>query len=268
MAAAAFFYTPANGESLVGVNLQESLNGRDGPYVSYKSSSATSLGGQRYIRLYAGVERIVVRKTIMRDQDTTRASDINKVIRKLRGMIAHLKRGGCVAFTEDLAHMCAAFVSNQPGPGVDYLLVGERITKELAGGGSFVDRECVIRTDPDRLLLEEKLCDAYTSSTNRADFESALFEDYSEARWILLRESGTYPALRLPEDALGRDDFLTHTEDLTYELELPLEDDIDELERLARLGGQIGSESVIVGGKGVPPGNYDPNKPPVYRYWS
>lgn len=266
MGNAAFWYRPFGASQNIGINLQGAPQGRDGPFVRYDLSSSTSMAGTRAVRIFNGVERVTVRKTIQRD-DITRASDKSKVIRKLRGMIAHLKRGGFVTYSEDIDHMVAAFATWMPADGAGTVVVGNRITSDLAPGISFLDREIVIRSDPDRLLLEERLCDGFTN--NAIALDANIGEDFSQSRWVLVRETGTYPALRLPEDALGREDFLRGDGDFTYDLELPLEDDVNELERLARLGDQLGSEQPVPGGDGVLPiGNDSPfdHVVPPYRW--
>lgn len=265
MGNAAFWYRPTNAQTLIAVNLQGPPHGREGPHTSYDLSVSTSMGRTRAVRVYSGTERLVVKRTIQRPNgDTARSTDAAKAIRKLKAMVAHLRRGGMVSYTEDLTYMCAAFATNVPGYGATAIAVGPRLTSGIAPGVSFANREVVVRSDPDRLLLEEKLCTSFSNGSLVIDV--GIVEDFAASRWILVRESGTYPALRLPEEALGRDDLFTSSDDFTWELNLPLEDSVDDLERFARTEADLGSELPTPSDVGLPPGDNNPLDH-VVPYW-
>jgi hypothetical protein len=102
--------------------------------------------------------------------------------------------------------------------------------------------------------------------------QGTLKELYDGARWVLVREAGTYPAMRVPEPQ-RRQNFLRNRDGRVFDLELPLEEDPDMLEGLARSGGELADEADSPVGVDLPEADWDEwvgggSGSPTGRDWS
>lgn len=247
MGNAVFWYTPEGRDRSLKIDLGRKLVGRTGPTVVYNSVSAVSYGGLRTMRIFSGIEQISVQTTWERNSpDGTGSGD--ELMRNLRSMIAHLKRGGMVTFAEDEDYCFAAYCERLPVQGADDVMLNARITEHIAPGASLSGREIVVRSDPDRLLYEMRLVDAVDA--RHIYLDRGIIEQYETSRWVLVREAGTYPFMRLPDSAMGSEP-LTHRENRVFELDLQLEDDVSALEGSAVYNGQITGPAIDVYNQGI-----------------
>lgn len=238
----AVIWYQAEGSSIATkIDLQGRFQERSGPHPRYMRSYGESLGGASTTVLYGGRMEVSFRRTWQRTG--TAGTDAGSVLwRRLFGLAAHLKRGGCCVVAEDETYAWAAFASRIPSDGADGIpYANPALTDLIAPNASPADREVFIHSDPDLYLTEARLCDSVSLIGHRLALDEALAETYGDARWLLVREAGTYPALRVPEAQRGQP-LVSTTDNRRFTLDLPLEEDPDRLEQLASSGAQLPSD--------------------------
>lgn len=263
MGNATFWYQPDRTAQTFKIDLGRKLREREGPNVSYRQSSSESYGGDVDTRIYGG--RADLRVMLTWQREGSAGTDAGSILRrKLLAFTAHLKRGGSCTFAEDVTYAWAAFASRPVA--LQDTTISYRspvVTSTIAPASTPLNREIYIHTDPDLYLTEMHLCSVLATQYVTVDRRTT--ENYADARWILLRESGTYPALRMPLQARGQP-ILTHRDERVFFLDLPLEEDHEALESLARTGGQIVDEDSPVGGGVVVGHDDDWMGQDAYRY--
>ncbi len=225
------WYWPEGGDRMVRIDFGRRIHTRQGPTPVYPQTVQESLAGVQSSVIYAGRHRTRFGHTWER----TPNGDGDRLHRRLKGLEAHLQRGGTchVAEDEDLAR--AGFAVGTPGAGqhsitIDVNLFGNLVVGFLASG-----RECWVQTDHERFIPELKLCTTNTGLT--FTFADGLFADMSEARWVLVREEGSWPALRMPSEARELANAVSHDgRNRVFTLDLPLEEDPATLDLYQVLG--------------------------------
>lgn len=257
MGNATIWYKPEGATRGVRINLGRRLTSREGPNVQYQSSFSSSLGGVSVTVVHSG--RMDCRIGLTWQRTGNDATDAGSVLRRrIWGLQAHLKRGGYCTFAEDADYAWAAFASRPPELGGDGLAFNTPvITKTISPSASPSGREIYSHTDADAYITEMKRCSSILTQSLQIDHQWV--EDYSDARWVLVRESGTYPAMRVPPP-LRSQNFLTHDRDRIFYLDLPLEEDPDRLEDLSRSGGELQDEDEAPQGYELP-GDLNPFDP-------
>lgn len=221
------WFLPHGSDRYNRIDLGKRIKDRPGPQVVYRQSVQQAINGRRTSVIYHGLSQIRLRHTWSRDAAGT--GDLLR--RKLQMLIAHLQRGGTCLFTEDEIYARAGFATELPtsetaSVTVDLDLFISLATNQTSSAG----RELWVNTDHDTYLCEHKLCSAFSGTT--FTFAQNIAQDMSGARWVLVRDYGSYPALRLPAEFLERGDFLVHDREWLFELDLPLEEAPDVLDTL------------------------------------
>lgn len=241
MGNAAFWYQPRGQTHVTKIDLLRRLRERQGPTPVYRGEASEAMGGIVSTRIHNGRSVLQVGLTFERSLSSGGADSNSQLKRKLYGLVAHLKRGGICQLVEDTAHAWAAFTDRPFGFGDTTISYSEPVlTYKINPGYSPDDREIYIESDPDSYLTEERLVTAV--GAGYVTIDATVQEDYTGVRWALLRESGYYPALRVPLE-LRTQPMLTHRENRVFFLDVPLETDAGELERLALLGGAMAGET-------------------------
>lgn len=240
------WYLPEGSANQVKIDLGRKLRSRVGPNVQYSGSYSQAIGGASTTVIYGGRMDINIGLTWQRTG--TDGSDTGSGLRrKLFGLQAHLKRGGSCTLAEDVDYAWAAWGVGLPQQRDNAVrFQSPVITSTIAAGTSPLNREIYIHTDADSYLTEMHRCTAVTS-TLRLTIEGTWKERYNDCRWVLVREAGTYPCMRVPEPARSQT-FLTHRDDRVFFLDLPLEEDPDFLEDLAQTGATLPDETETAAG--------------------
>lgn len=253
MGNAHIWYQPEGSSRSVKIDLLDKFQTRRGPYVAYKGAYSEALGGAATTVIHAG--RMSATWTRRWQRRSSDYSDTGSVLyRKLWGLQAHLKRGGSCTLVEDVTYCWAAFLSMVPPERASTLsLHSPAITNTLAAAASPLNREVYVHSDADLYLTEMQLCTAFTSY--HLTMSGELKEVWESARWVLVREAGTYPAMRVPESQRSGN-FLETDDNRRFTLTLPLEEDPNELEELSRTGGELADESESPVGIDLPPTDF------------
>ncbi len=266
-----FWYKPAGSDDYVTFGLGRIIEDRSGPSPMYRATTQAGFTGLETVTMYGGTSSIRLRHRWTRTPATGTGDTLRRAI---VGMLGHLRRGGVVAFAEDDDYAFAAFA--EPVQGKARVPVDVNIFAQLAGqAGSLVDREVWLQSDPDSYIFEHKQIETVTTTSRVVEvrLSAVVHQDFAGTRWQLLREYGSYPALRMPADARVSDEGLRHDREWFFELDLLLEDDPAELDRLAGTGevpGSSGSEGPSGGGDGpvIDPGGSEqiPDIPPWWGW--
>lgn len=262
MGASKFYYLPAganNGGAWVAVDVGRRIQDRVGPTPILKQTHQEGFTGVQTSTMYGGGAQIRIRHT------WNRGSGGDELRRELVSMLGHLRRGGCVAFVEDDDYGYAAFGNvRQRRRKAD---MGPNLLKNLSGavGTGLEGRELWLASDPGTYVYEHKLCESVvshpTTGIREITFDTVPRLSYGATRWQLVREYGSYPALRMPASLRQSDDQLLHDHEMVFRLDLALEDDPVELERLFDAGvvydtpgeqGPGGGVDGAGGGPGLP----------------
>lgn len=247
------WYKPDGSDRSYAINLGRKLRERQGPSPDYVGTFSEAIGGSTSTQIYSGRSSIRIGLTWQRGTGQPNDTDSQRR-RRLYGLVAHLKRGGHCLLAEDLDYAWAAMCTRNPGKRAEVLAIGESMFEKLKASVNVSGRELYIYSDPDSYLTEMHYCSGHAAN-NTLTIDLPVVEDYADARWVMIREAGSYPALRVPP-SMRSSPLLTHDADRVFHLDLPLEEDIDRLEDLARTRMQAGSESAsdsII----PPPGPFD-----------
>lgn len=253
MGNAVLWYKPDNSDRSYAINLGRKLRERQGPFPDYMQAASQAIAGTTSTMVYSGRASVRIGLTWQRGTGQPNDTDSQRR-RRLYGLVAHLKRGGHCLLAEDIDYFWATFLTKTPGSRATVLAIGQSLTEKLAPSVNVSGREVYIHSDPDAYLTEMHYVSGHAAN-NTLTIDLPLVEDYSESRWVLLRESGSYPALRVPP-AMRSSPMLTHDSDRVFYLDLPLEEDIDRLEDLALTKAQAGDESASGAGVIPPPGPF------------
>jgi hypothetical protein len=211
-----------------------------GPVPIYQTAVQKSLDLTRSLVRFNGVGRISLQHDWTRDAAGT--GDLLR--RKLQALCANLQRGGSCVFVHDIDHAFAGFALDLPTSETDEITVDQNLFGDLIGGpghGVTAGREIMIQSDHEKYLHEHKACT--THSGNTLELEQAIATDMSRERWVLAREYGSYPALRLPDEFLEFGDFVHHDHEWLFSLDLPLEEDPTVLDMYSLTGAVIHGEA-------------------------
>lgn len=235
--AAKIWYLPTEGATKhTEVDFARPLGGRPGPRMVARADSVESASGLVVTTSYGGRASIRVQHTW-----DTRGTG-NALRRSLFTLVNHLQRGGTCVLAEDTTYAWAAFATILPGTHARKVAVGQSVLYALATSASPNGRECYVQSDPDTFYTELKLCSAFTGSAGaggEVTFAADIAWPYqANASWCLVRESGTWPCLRLPV-AERNGDHLVHEYERWFRLDLPLEEDPGGLDAL--IGSSVNS---------------------------
>jgi len=225
------WFLPHGADRYARIDFGRRIRSREGPFTIYRQTVQQAISGRESAVIYHGLSQIQIGHFWSRDAAGT--GDLLR--RKLQALIAHLQRGGTCLYTEDEVYAKAGFATELPVSETAVVHVDFDLFVNLAIGQAQVDgRELWINTDHDTYLCEHKLCSTSTGSTGTLTFNLTqnLSQDMSAARWVLVREYGTWPALRLPAEFRERGEFLIHDRERLFTLDLPLEEAPDVLDQL------------------------------------
>lgn len=235
------WFTPRGATRATRIDFGLKLRMRRGPSFVYRQAVVESLGGSQSAVIYHGYSRVQLQHTWTRDASGTG----DQLRRKLLELVSHLQAGGSCTVAEDLSYAFAAFADISPSPGDDRIRLAENLFGSLAPAVTDVsDREVLITSDPDVYLVDAHLVDDGTNLRNLSFASETIHADYADARWVLCREWGSYPALRMPAEAREQGDYLVHEGEWLFTLDLPLEDDIGQLEGMAAYAGPMAADGI------------------------
>lgn len=232
MAAGFWWYpTPDGPASFIALN--RPIVDRPGPFQAMRQSTSTSWNDSITTVQWGGSERITVKH---RWGGTSTADRL--VRRNLVAFMNHLRRGGHCVFAEDVTKLQAAFVQVAPGQGDTFVSIHTPFTDELLTAPGFASQEVVLRSSAPEVLIEAAFVQSQTGSGIVLSQGAAL--DFTDQAWVMLREWGTWPVMRLPADKRN-DDLLLHDYERAFTIELPLEEDEQLLGILAAINGPLAS---------------------------
>ncbi len=248
--AAAFYYYPNSTGAVVKIELNRPIVDRPGPFQQMQQSTTQAFSGFIATVQTGGPERVTIKHRWGGTDD-----DDREVRRKLVAMMNHLRRGGRVLFTEDDTKTYAAFVQVYPAVDGQFLSVFLPFTDELLTGVDVDDQEIVLRSCAPDVLIEA--CRVTSQTGSGIVLADPIVLDFTTQAWVLLRNWGTWPALRLPMDRRSSD-LMTHDHEIAFGLDLELEEDEYTLNALAIAGAPL-ADGV---GSGTTIEPEPPNPPP------
>jgi len=234
------WYTPTGASGTTEVDLGN-VQERAGPRVVVRQAPVEGLTGAVVTTHFGG--RIQVRYRF--EWDLRSGYELR---RDVFALLNHLQRGGFCLVAEEPTKAWAAFVGKLPEPGDERLFVGGgSVFETLAPSISLTAREVMVQSDCDTAIYEMALVSAHTAGAPFIDLDPGVLCDYQDAAWALIREVGSYPAMRLPV-AERNGDYLTQA-GAVWTLDLPLEEDPDVLALLADVDVPPGPDiDVVIGG--------------------
>lgn len=242
----------------IDIDFGRRLAQRQGPKSVFRMAGVESLTGAVEVTTFGGRAQL----RLQHRWDTRGSgSDLH---RKLRTLWNHLQRGGHLMYADDASYAYAAFCTVLPGTRATQLSVGPNLFAALAAGVTPLSRELVIQSDPDAFMSEMRLCNGFLADTYIGLSGSTVFPYHANARWVLAREEGSFPALRVPLAERNAEPVVSDR-NVLFDLDLPLEEDPEVLEALtaATVGGTSNDTidpPVVIGGT---TGGFDPTVPPV-----
>ncbi len=216
------WFMPSGADRMAEIDFGRSVTGIVGPTVGYRQTVQESMSGVQSTVIYSGRSTIRVQHVWNRGTRDA-SSDGDLLRRKLFTLIAHLQRGGSCVFARDELYAHAGFALTLPSSNASSISIDVDLMRNLGGSLLATGRELMIQSDHDDYLIEMKTCG--TQAGRKFPLAQNLSTDMSDCRWVLLREYYTYPALRLPAEMRTSGDFLTHDREMTFHLDLPLEED-------------------------------------------
>ncbi len=231
--AAGFWWYPSPTAPASFIALNRPIVDRPGPFQEMRQSTSTSWNDAITTVQWGGSERI----TVKHKWGGTSSAD-RLVRRNLVAFMNHLRRGGHCVFAEDVTKLQAAFVQVAPANGDTFVSIHLPFTDELLTSPGFVNQEIVMRSSAPEVLIEAGFVASQTGSGIVLSQGVAL--DFTAQAWILFREWGTFPVMRLPADQRNSD-LLMHEYERAFEIDLPLEEDEQLLGTLAALNGPLSS---------------------------
>lgn len=236
MANSKFWYYPdPPGNLLVEVDLGGTVTDLKVPSTRMDQASATAFTGARTIVQWGGTSETRIRMEFAGVALLKRA-----IRRRLVAMLNHMDRGGSVMFAVDADKFYAAFFNRVHVAGETGISC-RRSMDSVVSGVSLVDSEIVLRSANPNCLIDMQHVQGHSSGAapNMNDIltvNPGTTYDYSAERWVLVRELGSWPALRLPESERGRD-HLTSNHEISFALDLPVEEDETSLDVQFLAGG-------------------------------
>lgn len=221
-----------------GIDFGARIGNRKGPVLSVRQSVTEKLDGDLITVQYGGKAQIVLSHRWEGDANG------RELRRKLHSLLNHLQRGGFCVLVEDIDYGFAGFATRIPGARTRDIPYLSNVVAGLTGSDpSITDRELELVSDPESFLREARLVSSHTVLTHTMTLPTPGTRlDYTTCSYLLLREWGTFPALRLGKD--GRNgDFLQHDHENNFVLELPLEEDTTTLAALASTNLQYPGET-------------------------
>jgi hypothetical protein len=221
------WYWPTDGNKALAVELSPSVMEREGPFASIAGTSSESITGAVVSTTYGARWSLRYRHTW-----DTRGSG-QALRRQLFALVNHLQRGGTCMVAENATYAWAAFATVLPDRNSTRISVGPSLFENLVSAPSVNGRELVVQSDPDTAMAELRLCSAHTGGVAPyVDLSTDCAFAYAQsATWVLVREVGSWPALRLPASERSSP-ILSHRYDRVFELDLPLEEDPDAIATL------------------------------------
>jgi hypothetical protein len=184
--------------------------------------------------------------------DARAGGDGRLIRRKVYALVNHLARNGSCMVAEDADYAWACMCTHVPHAGdVEAADRQDPVLPDRAHGAGR-DRargRRSVATSPS-FISEMKLVSTFSTAGVPASvtLNGAVAFDYaSSADWAWVREYGSYPALRLPDDADPRN-ILTHDHENNWSIELHLEEDVGVLN--ARAAQDQDADGGTVGGVG------------------
>lgn len=212
MAAAIWWYPDPLG-TVEELNLKVPLTERGGPHMVVRSSSADSFTGGRSLNVTGAREKIRIQLLNFTDR-TVRTRCVS--------MINHLQHGGTIGLVEDTSRAWAAFARQAPARGATTVFTETNLLGNLSSSADPGGSEVYLHGPQPRMRYEMQAATSWDSSDGRLIISPGLQWDWTNEAWILVREAGTYPAMRLPREDLNGE-FLTHDRENNFSLDLPLE---------------------------------------------
>lgn len=239
------WWTKDGAPKMSSVDFGRILRDRKGPQIVYRQTVQESLSGIAATTMYGGRCRIRLMDTWTRDG----AGTGDRRRRDLVDLTAHLLRGGICMVVEDSTYAFAAFAERTVNSLDQVLETGPNLFENVATA-DVNGRELWIHDEFERYRVEHKVCSAFSSTSrpgNSVTVTPRIGTDYSVSRWVMVREYGTYPAMRLPIEVRENGEFVLHEHEWIFTLDLPLEEDPQTYESAFLYGGPVVAETQIPG---------------------
>ena len=169
--------------------------------------------------------------------------------RALAALREHLRRGGLCAVAEDSVSAWAAFATTIPVRGATSLYTFTAPWPFVAAPTVTAAEVELIGSQPSGLRETLLTSGTFTGNTNQTvTFASGVRFNHSQdgARWLLLRQRGFWPLLRMPIDQRNQS-VITDDHRITYTLDVVLEEAIDQYEAWAQTPSDAVQTTTVTG---------------------
>lgn len=253
------WYWPNNGWKAVAVPFGAKLTNRQGPHSAFRQHTGEAMTGEIITTQIHGRER--ARYEHRWGITTTAGATLR---RRLIGLVNHLQTGGYCAVAELDNKAFAAFVRSglretDTSSNHDPNLFGNLADPAAV---DLDDWPVILQSDPDTHMLEARLVNTHTPGLRFLTWSDTPVFDFTPAKYVLMREWGSYPCMRIPLE-LRNDEHLTHDGERIGYLDLPLETDPVQLGLLQSTGLAYPGTS---GGAPVTGEKYEPEEP--FNWWN
>ena len=224
---ARIYYYPGGAGQLRDINLGEPLSLLE-PQRVIGRADTVSYSGRRYSSITSGT----IRARFVLDRFSLLTSAGALLYRSLMSLEAHLQAGGMLLITGDSTKAFVAQLASTPSPQQTSLYDEGQIYGWLPGSLSAGD---VIITEPsypdtfsEHLAIDSRSAAGVIALSNS---QGVRYEYTTEP--VIIREQHTYPAMKLPDDQIGRS-IVTNDRGITATLDFTLELDRNALAQHAR----------------------------------
>lgn len=224
------WYWPNSGTTAQEVDLGVPIRMRHGPTSRFKTLSSEAMTGEITTTQFMGLEEMRLEHTWGGVATAGRT-----LRRSLKALVNHLQQGGHLAIAEDSTYAFAAFLSPRPSSTSTVVRYKNNLFASFAPSADIDGREVDLVSDPDTHITEMGLVSAHNPTNSTVALSSGLVFDYAQTQYLLLREHGCHPCLRVPEP-MRNDEMLTHERETVFYLDIPLEADPTSLAYLFKSG--------------------------------
>lgn len=216
---AAIWYWPNDGTKAVKIPFGARFTMRQGPSSRYVWVNARSMTGEIVTTQQYGVESIQI-------EHKWGSSTAGRLLRRqLEGLINHLERGGYCAIAEVEDYAFAAFNTKLIFSADTQVRYSQNLFIHLVAIEPDIDgREVDILSDPEHHQKVMGLVSTHDTAAKAMTLSAATETDFDWLPYSYVREHGTFPAMRIPEELRNGNHITTDRENVFF-LDLPLETD-------------------------------------------
>ena len=229
---AAFWYKPNVGSGLWrAVYLNAALTARSGPTYKMDQEYVQTVGGAGATQHFSGLQTIQIEYTF--ECDLTDPSSDNMVLRRqLVALCNHLQRGGSCMFAENSDVAWAAKTLLAPSNNQSQIGVSSNLFP--VAHANMDGRHVYIHSDSYGALCEMQALLHDNTAIGYVELYETTTYDYEGSNYVIVREEGSYPSLRLNPGQRNAEVLVTD-DNRVFTLKMTLEEDVGALFSITEL---------------------------------